>query len=99
MAASLYEKMATISPSFYKDHPDEQRFINAHWQYLIEPARTTLVSMLTGGYPQELKDQIAEAIIADNTLTRGRPERVASRNRTGHTAQAPAKGPGLILPN
>lgn len=83
LAEALYEKMASASPAFYKANPEVRTFVNHTWKHLIEEARTTLVRMLSLPYPQELKDQIAEAIILDNTLTRDRPARQASRVRTG----------------
>lgn len=83
MAKAVYEKMCSQSDAFYKANPSEKKFVKALWPNLVLDARATLVSMLRGGYPDELKAQIAEAIIQDNTLTRGRPDRIASRKRTG----------------
>lgn len=83
MAMKLYEHMCEHSDAFYKANPEPAPFIAKLWPTLIEDARATLVAMLRGSYPETLKEQIAAAIIADNTLTRGRPERVASRKRTG----------------
>ena len=83
LAEALYERMASASPGFYKANPKPLPFINSTWQHLIEEARTTLIQMLSLAYPQELKDEIVEAIIQDNSLTRDRPDRIASRVRTG----------------
>lgn len=83
LATALYQHMATKSDSFYKANPEVEPFVNSMWQHFVEEARATLVKMLTLPYPEELKEQIAAAIILDNTLTRGRPERIASRVRTG----------------
>lgn len=82
MALAIYEKMCSNSDTFYKRNPSEKAFVAKLWPSLIEEARATLVAMLRGSYPEELKEQIAAAIIQDNSLTRGRPQRVASRQRT-----------------
>lgn len=83
LATALYQHMAMKSDSFYKANPQVEPFVNSMWKHFVEEARATLIKMLSLPYPQELKDQIAEAIILDNTLTRDRPERIASRVRTG----------------
>ena len=91
MAGALYEKMCSKSDAFFSANPSEQVFIAAFWGSLVEDARATLVAMLRGAYPEELKEQIAAAIIADNSLTRGRPARVASRRRTNSSGAVPPR--------
>ena len=46
------------------------------WPMLIEQARATLAKMLNGPLDEGLKDQIAKALILDNTLM--------GRSRPGH---------------
>jgi len=87
MAKSLYEKLA-VKNDFFAANPKETPFVAKMWPVLIEEARATLVNMLSLPYPEQLKEQIADAIIKDNTLTRGRPDRVASRQRTGQSGRA-----------
>lgn len=86
MAKALYDSMCSRSNAFYEANPSETVFVAGLWPTLVEEARATLVDMLAGGYPDALKEEIAAAIIADNTLTRGRPQRLASRLRTGQVA-------------
>lgn len=50
----------------------EERFCELLWPRLLEQARATLTKMLSGPYDQVLKTQIADALILDNTLRRGR---------------------------
>ena len=95
LAEALYEKMASESPGFYKANPEALPFINSNWKHFLEEARSTLVQMLTLPYPEELKEQIAEAIIQDSSLTRDRPARLASRIRTGQLK--PQQRPKLEL--
>lgn len=91
LARSIYERLASTNNEFFAQNPSMEVFVGKTWPGLVEDARTTLVQMLTLPYPEELKEQIHEAIVLDNSLTRGRPERVASRTRTGITPQ-------LIIP-
>ena len=86
LARNLYEKLA-LKNDFFAVNPKEAPFVEKMWPVLIEDARATLVNMLSLPYPEELKEQIADAIIKDNTLTRGRPDRVASRLRTGQSGR------------
>lgn len=81
MAGALYEDLAKDNV-WYKQwraaHPGmneprlQYRFIVAMRPKLIQQARTTLTKMLKGSYPQVLKDQIADALIKDASLVRGR---------------------------
>lgn len=88
LARHLYERLATRSNEFFREVPSEELFVEKTWPGLIEDARSTLIDMLAGTYPEELKAEIHRAIVLDNTLTRGRPERVGSRIRTAQTITA-----------
>ena len=85
-ARLMHQRLCTKDNAFFAQNPSEDEFVRKVWGTLIEDARATLVDMLSQPLPDALKDQIATAIIADNTLTRGRLERVASRMRTGQSA-------------
>lgn len=50
----------------------EKGWVNAHWGDFVEGARATMAKMLAGPQDGPLKEQIAEALMLDNTLTRGR---------------------------
>lgn len=87
MAMSMYEDMATRMDGFAKSiTPDV--FCDMMWPELLEEARATLLRMLHGNYPEHLKEEIAQAIVLDNTLTFGRQERVKSRLKTAQTPTA-----------
>lgn len=87
LSARLYEHMAKNSNAFFKKWPKPGPFIEATWGDFVEDARTTLVDMLTTNIPEALKEEIADAIVKDNTLTRGREARLASRLRTGQSGR------------
>ena len=50
----------------------EIKFIELLWPKLIPEARATLARLLTTGLSEDLKTSIADALIVDNTLMRGR---------------------------
>lgn len=87
LARTIYVHNARRSNEFFAQ-VDEETFVQRSWPGLVEDARTTLIDMLAGNYPEALKEEISQAIILDNTLTRGRPERVASRLKTAQTPTA-----------
>lgn len=66
-AAAVYEDMAKDN-AFYKAWPSQRNFVRAHWTQFVKPAREQLAKMLGGNYPQIMKDEIAEALIADRSL-------------------------------
>lgn len=46
----------------------ERLFVKQMWPHMVEQARATLTNMLTTNIAETLKDQIAEALIRDNSL-------------------------------
>lgn len=50
----------------------EKNWVNLHWGDFIEGARAQLAAMLRQPLDDGLRDTIAEALILDNTLIRGR---------------------------
>jgi hypothetical protein len=50
----------------------ENYWVNQHWPTFIDPARATMAAMLRGPQNEGLKDSIAEVLILDGTLRRGR---------------------------
>ena len=50
----------------------ERVWVNAHWGDFVEGARAVLAQSLRSPLPEPLKEQIAEALMLDNTLVRGR---------------------------
>lgn len=53
----------------------QTKFIAAKWPLLIQVARATLTDMLTTNISETLKDQIADALIKDRSLLRGKGAR------------------------
>jgi hypothetical protein len=79
MAECLYEELAKDNV-FYKNNPDQKKFVNMMYPILIEQARTTLAGMLGGGFPEALKEQIHDALVKDSTLPRKRNAGVHMQN-------------------
>lgn len=80
-AGLLYSELMSnnqIYAEWKRQHPGcppgrlEALFIVEKWGQCIPAARATLATMLTGPYPEELKEEIHEALCLDNTLIRGR---------------------------
>jgi hypothetical protein len=76
IAEAFYET-AAHDDSFYRLHPSVGRFTRVHWQNFVDPARTTLASML--GRPDVAdtdKAKIHEALLLDHSAPRGGKHRV-----------------------
>lgn len=78
MAQAIYEKLA-FHDQWYKDHPDRNAYVEQVWPTLLTQARAILAKMLTGPYPETMKEQISEALIADRSLHR-KPVEILWRN-------------------
>lgn len=50
----------------------EKTWVNLHWGDFIEGARAQLAGLLTRPLDEGLREAIAEALILDHTLVRGR---------------------------
>lgn len=81
MTLSLYEEMMRRDEwyaSWKKSHPGlgerglANAFVKKNVGKMVEGARATLAEMLAGNAPETAKDQIAEALILDKSLQRGR---------------------------
>ena len=62
----------------------EAEFVKHLWPKLLEQSRHTLAQMLTGPLDPVLKDQIAEALIADNTFLDKRKRMTVVGTATKH---------------
>jgi hypothetical protein len=72
MAGVTYERWASKHPQFYIVHPDQKKWIEDNWQSFIEMAREQLAKMLQqGGLAATIKDEIADALIKDNSIRFG----------------------------
>lgn len=67
MAKEVYEVNASDN-EFYLKYPDRKRYVAASWGLFIEDAREALAKLLTTGLPESMKDEIAEALVLDNTM-------------------------------
>lgn len=72
MAAESYDAWATDSNEFYKIYPSQKAYIKAAWSLFVPMARTTLTERLSSNINDDLKEQIADALIKDNALRFGR---------------------------
>src|ERR1700733_6082412 len=58
----------------------ESRWVKEKGGTFVPGARATLAGMLQTGIDSMLKEQIMEALLLDNTLIRGKPQRALSGN-------------------
>jgi uncharacterized protein with NRDE domain len=68
MCAELYVTYARKWPDFYKTWPSENAFVRAHWHFFVEEARATLARLLNSNIREDLKEEIFEALIRDQSL-------------------------------
>ena len=68
MARALYEEWASKSDLFYSEHRSMEEYADEAWPMFVEAARATLAKMLATNLSEELKNQIADALIKDNAL-------------------------------
>jgi len=67
MAGCHYEVAAGMD-WFYKAYPNQNRYIEAHWNEFVGQARSVLADMLTKSYPDDQKEVILDALLLDRTL-------------------------------
>lgn len=67
MAGCVYEE-AAHNDMFYKIYPDQKSFIAANWPKFVNDARVSLVTMLSGKYPDQVKLDIEEILTLDRSI-------------------------------
>ena len=67
IAGAAYEQMAH-EDIFYKAYPDQKYFIERHWKSFIPDARRALLQILSGNYPESMKEETLEIFLQDKTL-------------------------------
>ena len=67
ICAAVYEELARDN-AFYNAWPNQRAFVRVHWAQFIEHARSTMTDMLTGNYPESMKDEIMDALTKDWSL-------------------------------
>lgn len=81
LAQALFEEFMTrneVFAEFKRQHPElttsqlEAKFVAHLWPQLIDPARATMAGMLNGPYSDEVKEDIMDALVKDQTLAQGR---------------------------
>ena len=73
----FYQHVRSTYPNL-DDTQRRERFARQLVPRMIEPARATLAAMLNGPYDESLKETIAQALMLDKTLKRGRQAAGAS---------------------
>lgn len=68
LAAAFYNHRASRDNLFYKEWPSERAFARKNWRNFITYARQTLGQILAGNYPEQMKVEIYEALVADGSL-------------------------------
>ena len=67
MAGAAYEELAK-DEMFHKEYPKQNAFIARHWKNFIGHARSSLLQILSGSYPEAIKEEVFEIIVQDRTL-------------------------------
>ena len=70
MAACAYEEWAH-DDLFYKLWPNQKLFVAKNWKDFVRIARASLAQMLSGNYPEIMKEEILDALIKDRSLPQG----------------------------
>ncbi len=71
MAWEAYEARATDNV-FYKQFPNQRKYVAHNWKHFIRFARETLVRMLgMPQYSEHLKEEIFEALMLEQTIPQG----------------------------
>lgn len=79
IAGAFYE-VAASDNEFYRLHPDQNRFIRAHWGDFTKPARESLAKLLgQSATPEPVKAEIYQALLLDHSAPRGGKHRVIDR--------------------
>lgn len=80
IAAAEYERFASKSNTFFAQYKDQDEWVRKGWRYFVVAARTTLAKLLETNMDENLKEEIADALIKDNSLRRGDTMKVQVRN-------------------
>lgn len=67
MAGTAYEELAK-KDGFYEQWPNQNLFITKHWKFFVGAARQSLLSILSGGYPEAMKNDALDIYIKDRVL-------------------------------
>lgn len=67
IAAEAYESVAHDN-TFYAEWPSRRNFVRANWRMFVDDARRSLLAILSGEYPQSMKDEVYEALVKDGSL-------------------------------
>jgi hypothetical protein len=78
MAATLWEECAKRDSEFRARFPSQTRYVERSWGLHVEAARSTLAGLLATNIAEPLKEQIHEAILADNSVRHGRGVQIVS---------------------
>jgi hypothetical protein len=80
IAHEAYESLAHDN-AFYAEWPTVQSYVNANWRIHLPEVRAQFVKILTGDYPDAMKEPIYEAMVIDGSM-RNRHDRRADAART-----------------
>ena len=71
LAGAFYDELAKVN-DFYAQNPDASAWIALAWPAFLDEARATLAKMLATQIAENLKDDITDALVMDNTLRASR---------------------------
>ena len=84
MARALFEELSLDNHWHKNSGFTEEAFVTLMAPGLIEQARHTLAGMLGGGFPDEVKNEILDALVKDNSLPRRRNAHKGKMGQIGH---------------
>lgn len=67
IAAEAYETMAHDN-AFFQEWPKRRPFVQRNWPMFVEHARQSMLTILSGDYPEAMKQPIYEALIIDGSF-------------------------------
>lgn len=67
-AAELHEQYSLRWPAFASTWPSQNDFVRTHWHFFIEEARATLARLLSTNLREDLKEEIYDGLIRDQSL-------------------------------
>lgn len=66
IANEAYE-MCAHDNVFHAEWPDQRVFVRKNWTMFVDSARDALMAILTGDYPEQMKEPIYEAFLIDGS--------------------------------
>lgn len=67
IAREAYESLAHDN-TFHAEWPNREGFVQRNWQMFVDQARKALIRIISGDYPDAMKQPIYEALLIDGSM-------------------------------